>query len=264
MMTGGPESLRRTLDDAVREAVSGKPVAVAFSGGLDSGIVAAVVKKYAKEHTLYTVGSTGSHDVKEAASAAEELGMRWVRIPISEDDVLEGLKEMISVTGTRDPVTLSFEIPLFFVCKNCTEEEVIGGQGADELFAGYSKYIGLSEEDLKNRMAEDMRKLTEHTLPHEKKVAEHFGKKMHYPFLDGKVMEAAGRLEFGAVAPAGDPVSRKRVLRDVSDLFGYPNISAKEKKAAQYGSGTMALIRKICKDKGVTYAELIEMLCREV
>ena len=260
----GPGSLRKALDDAVRKAVSGKTVAVAFSGGLDSGIVAAIAKKYAKEQTLYTVGSEGSHDVREAEASAGELGMRWVHIPITEDDVLEGLKEMISVTGTKDPVTLSFEIPLFFVFKNCAEEEVIGGQGADELFAGYSKYIGLKEEDLKERMAQDMRKLSNDTLPHEERVAEHFGKKMHYPFLDEGVIEAAGSLELSSVAPADDPVSRKRVLREVSDLIGCPNISAKEKKAAQYGSGAMALIKKICREKGVTYAELIELLCGEV
>ncbi|MDR0509100.1 MAG: asparagine synthase [Candidatus Methanoplasma sp.] len=263
-MTSDLGSLRKALDGAVREAVSGKNAAVAFSGGLDSGIIAAAAKEYAEGTTLYTVGSEGSHDIREAGSSAEEFGMRLICIPITEDDVLKGLKEMILITGTKDPVTLSFEVPLFFVCKNCAEWDVITGQGADELFAGYSKYIGLNENDLKEKRAEDMRKLFEHTLPHEKKVAEHFGKKMHYPYLDEKVIEAVNGLELGAIAPADDPASRKRVLREVSDLAGYPNISAKEKKAAQYGSGTMALIKKICRDRNVTYACLIEMLCREV
>jgi len=263
-MTDSREALKKALENAVRNAVSGKPFAIAFSGGLDSGIVAAIAKEHAKEPILYTVGSIDSYDVREARSSAGELGMKWVHIPITEDDVLKGLKEMIRITGTRDPVTLSFEIPLFFVLKDCTEEEVISGQGADELFAGYSKYIGLNEEDLKERMAEDMRKLSGVTLLHEKKIAEHFGKRIHYPFLDGKVIEAAGCLELDAVAPSDGPLTRKKPLREVSDLIGYPNISAKEKKAAQYGSGTMALIKNICKKKGVTYVELIDELSREV
>jgi len=262
-MTGGPGSLRKALDDAIHDAVLGKDVAVAFSGGLDSGIVAAVVKEYADHATLYTVGTEGSHDVKEARTCAEELGMEWVHIPITESDILDCLKEMISITGTRDPITLSFEVPLFFVCKNCKEKDVFGGQGADELFVGYSKYIGLSEGDLMTKITEDLRKLSEYTLPHEKKVAEHFGRGIHYPFLDCRVLDAVNDLKL-FTAPTDDPMSRKAVLREVSGLMGYPKISMKEKKAAQYGSGAMTLIKKICKDKNTTYAGLIEMLCREV
>ena len=264
MMISGPEPLRKALESAVCEAVAGKDIAVAFSGGLDSGIVAALAKNHAKGATLYTVGSRGSYDAAEAEPLADELGMQWVRIPIAEEDVLECLKEMMSVTGTKDPVTLSFEIPLFFVCKNCTEKDIVGGQGADELFAGYSKYVGLDEDALGKKMADDMRKLSEHTLPHERKIAEHFGKKMHYPFLNKDVIETVKGLGLGAVAPAGGAASRKRALREVSDLIGYPNISAKEKKAAQYGSGAMALIKKICRERNTTYAGLIEMLCGEV
>lgn len=263
-MTSGPGSLWKALDGAISGAVSGKNVAVAFSGGLDSGVVAAITKGYAEAATLYTVGSECSHDTREARSSAEGLGMRWVHIPIAEEDVEDGLKDMISITGTSDPVTLSFELPLFFVCKHCKEAEVIGGQGADELFAGYSKYIGLDGEELKKRMTEDMRKLTENTLSHERKVAEHFGKVIHYPFLDVNVIKEANDLDIGSFLSSGEPGTRKKVLREVSDMIGCPEISVKEKRSAQYSSGVMALIKKICKDKGVTYSELIEMLSGEV
>ena len=259
-MTDGPEQLMKALEDSVCKNVSGRSVAVAFSGGLDSGIIAAMAKKCGKENTLYTVGSENSNDIMSAGTAASELGMRWVSVLISEKDVLECLREMISVTGTTDPVTLSFEIPLFFVCKNCAEEDIITGQGADELFAGYSKYIGLGAKDLEDLIAADMKKLSKDTIPHEKKVAEHFGKKLHYPYLDEEVIKAAGSLAFGTIVAADDPLSRKRALRKVSDLMGYPNLSKKENKAAQYSSGAMALIKKICKERGISFRELIETL----
>jgi len=262
-MTSGPESLRKALDIAIRDAVSGKDVAVAFSGGLDSGIVAAVAKEYADNVILYTVGTDNSHDVKEAETSAEDLGMEWVHISITEGEVLDCLREMISITGTRDPITLSFEIPLFFVCKDCKEKDVITGQGADELFAGYSRYIGLTEDGLRTKITEDRRKLSEYTLPHEKKVAEHFCKTIRYPFLDREVLDTVNDLKI-FTAPTDDPMSRKAVLREVSGLMGYPNFSIKEKKAAQYGSGAMTLIKKICKEKNTTYAGLIEILCKGV
>jgi asparagine synthase (glutamine-hydrolysing) len=260
-MTSGHGSLRKALDGAVRDAVSGKDIAVAFSGGLDSGVAAAIANGYAKKATLYTAGSKGSHDVKEAEPSAKELGMSWVHIPMTEEDVIEGLRAMISVTGTKDPVVLSFELPLFLVCKNCEEKDILTGQGADELFAGYSKYVGLDEEDLGRKRDGDMMKLFDITLPHERKVAEHFGKKIHYPFLDGNVVGEVDSLGLGSIAPDGNG-SRKMILRDISGMIGCGGISQKEKKAAQYGSGAMALIKKICRSKGVTYAELIEMIGR--
>jgi len=261
-MTGGPERLRKALDDAIREAVSGKDPAVAFSGGLDSGIIAAIVKEHAAHPALYTVGSEGSHDIAAAKNSAAELGMECSLIHITEENVRSGLKEMISVTGTKDPVVLSFELPLFFVCKHSKEKDIITGQGADELFAGYSKYAGLGEIDLKRARDEDLNKLREITLPHEQKVAEHFGKRMHYPFLDERVVREADSQGIITI-PSDDPAARKRVLREVSDLIGYPGIARMEKKAAQYGSGSMDVIKGICKKEGVTYRELIEMLSRE-
>ena len=252
------------MDDAICYAVHDRDVAVAFSGGLDSGIIAAMAKKYAKKVTLYTVGSYGSHDVMEAESVAEELCMKWVHIPLAEKDVLESLKEMILIAGTKDPVTLSFEIPLFFVCKNCIEKEILVGQGADELFAGYSKYAGLNGIDLKVKIAEDLRKLASCTLPHEGKVAVHFGKEIRYPFLDLMVIGTVSGLEPGTVSSAEDPAQRKMILRDISNMLGYPSISKKEKKAAQYGSGAMTMIKKICKEEGITYPVLIEMLSKEM
>jgi asparagine synthase (glutamine-hydrolysing) len=263
-MTGDPEFLKDALEQAVRDGASGINVGIAFSGGLDSGIVAAFAKMYAKNITLYTVGSEGSHDLREAEAAAKDLGIHLVHIPVAEGDILDSLREMMAITWTRDPVTLSFELPLFFVCKHCTEEIILTGQGADELFAGYSRYVGLEKDDLKKMMSLDLEKLLESTLIHEKKVAKHFGKKLCYPFLNERVIEAAESFGIDVIAPGTDPTSRKRVLREVADMIGCGCISAKEKKAAQYGSGIMAMIKKICKSKNITYAELIDELSGEV
>jgi asparagine synthase (glutamine-hydrolysing) len=255
--------LKSTLEDAVCGAVRGKNIAVAFSGGLDSGVIAALTRSYAESVTLYTVGTDDAYDVVAAESSARELGMPWIHIQINENYILEGLRDMISLTGTKDPVILSFELPLFFVCRNCTEHEIITGQGADELFAGYSKYIGLGKDELKAAVARDMAILKKITLPHEKKVADHFGKNLYYPFLNEKVIGDANDLTSESTV-SSDPLSRKWVLREVSDLIGCKSISVKEKKAAQYGSGSMALIRKKYKKSGVTYPELIYMLSEEV
>ena len=252
--------MKNAIEDAVRKAAAGKNIAVAFSGGLDSGILAALTMKHASGYSLYTVGTEGSSDVRTAASYNNEFRSHWVHIPIDEHCVLEGLRSIISITGVKDPVTLSFEIPLYFVCKECREKEIITGQGADELFGGYSKYINLKEEDLKNMISEDLKKLRESTLICERKIAEFFKKSIHHPFTDAPVVTAVNDLGVGEIKSTDDPASRKRILREVAVSMGYPEIASMEKKAAQYGSGAMAILKKICKSKGVTYSELIEKI----
>ncbi|MDR0524058.1 MAG: asparagine synthase C-terminal domain-containing protein [Candidatus Methanoplasma sp.] len=248
-----------SLDRAVGRAAGGARVAVAFSGGLDSGIVAALAKRHAEKAVLYTAGADGSHDMRAGGDAASRLDMDWVPIVFDEASLESALRGMISATGTSDPLTLSFEAPLFFVCGACSERIVIGGQGADEAFAGYSKYVGLGEADLRSRISEDLARLRGEVAEHERKVASGFGKSVAYPFLDEGVLSAAASIPFEDLRPQGDG-SRKGALRGAADLLGCPFLSERGKKAAQYGSGATQMIRRMAKGRGMGYGEFISSL----
>lgn len=262
-MVSNSSSIGAIFEEAVRNLTEGNNIAVAFSGGLDSGLVAALTKKYARSVTLYTVGYGESYDVRMAKQMSEDLGMDWEYIPITEDNIMENLREAISITGTTSPLTLSFEMPPFYVCKNCKEELVIGGQGSDEIFAGYSKYVGLKDTELIQMMYEDLDKLTTVVLAHETKVAEHFGKNILYPFLDQNLVTALKGSDIEELRPK-DQEARKVLLKDIAAEMGYPFIADKKKKAAQYGSGTMDVIHKICKSKGMTYSELVADIYKNI
>jgi asparagine synthase (glutamine-hydrolysing) len=257
------EHLEEALVSAIKSQVEGEDIAVAFSGGLDSGLVAAIAKDYARSVTLYTSGKDQSYDVVMAQEMSEQLGLPWLHIPLTEDNIEQRLREMISITGTSSPLTLSFELPLFFVCRTVREKYIIGGQGSDELFAGYSKYIGLSDEELTRAMKADLGKLITSTIPHETKVADHFGKKILYPYLDPLVTMQVNAMDLKDLKPK-DQDSRKMMLREIARDLGYPFIADKKKKAAQYGSGTMDLVRKVASDKGMTYTELVDQIYKEI
>ncbi len=246
--------LTGVLRSAIRRMVEGRDVAVAFSGGLDSGIVAAITKEYARSVKLYTAGVQDAYDVLESRDVAAKLGIEWEHILISESDLEDCIRDMIGVTGTVNPITLSFEIPLYYVSKTVKEEFIIGGQGADELFAGYSKYVGLPEDEFRDLREADMARLFNETLGHERMVSEHFGKTVLYPYLDKEVMDVVGKIDMADLIP-GDV--RKENLRKVAENIGQPEVAAKKKKAAQYGSGAMNLFRKIAKRKGVTVNEMV-------
>ena len=263
IMSVESENLENALVSAVKSQVQDEDVAVAFSGGLDSGLVAAIAKEHARSVTLYTSGKDNSYDVVMAREMSEKLGLPWLHIPLNEDNIEARLREMISITGTSSPLTLSFELPLFFVCRTVREKFVLSGQGSDELFAGYSKYIGLSVEELDRMRKADIGKLISSTIPHETKVADHFGRKVLYPYMDPLVTMQVNAMDLKELVPA-DQDHRKMLLRQVANNLGYPFIAEKKKKAAQYGSGTMDLVRKVASDRGLTYAELVDQIYKEI
>lgn len=235
--------------------VADKDVAVAFSGGLDSGVIAALCKRYARSVRLYTVGVEGSYDVRESEEISGSLGLEWKHIQIEEAGLTEMLGIMMSITGTTDPVVLSFEVPLMYILSSVDEDIVLTGQGADEVFLGYSKYTGLSDDDLLAQRSADMEKLYSLTRVHENRMADHFGKVVLCPFLDDRVLSEASGLGLDQLRPIGE--GRKMPLRAVAESLGHPDIASKPKKAAQYGSGSMNMIKHLAKKRSQNVSDFL-------
>ncbi len=256
------ERVGKALDSAVRRAVCGKDVAVAFSGGLDSGLVAALASKYARNAVLYTAGSDNSYDMENSEEDHTKLGLQWRRIRLYEGNIEDILREMVRVTRTTSPLTLSFEVPTFCVTKESSERTILGGMGSDELFAGYHKYIGMREDEFRRKSSEDMERLLTEVVEHEDRAADFFGKEIVRPFTDPDVIEAARSIPFGILEPR-DESSRKAVLKELASEMGLDFLSTKSKKAAQYGSGTTDLIKASAKRRGMTQSQYISEICRE-
>ena len=94
-------------------------------------------------------------------------------------------------------------------------------------------------------------------------VANHFNKKIFYPYMDPLVTMQVNAMDLDVLKPR-DGDSRKMLLRDIARNLGYPFIADKRKKAAQYGSGTMDLVRSVAKKKGMTYPELVDSIYRDI
>lgn len=140
------EELRSLFDDSVRKRMmSDVPLGVLFSGGVDSTLNAASFAAALNGGPVdsFTVGMPGTpQDESGAALAmARHLGLRHHEVSITGDNVLEALRDITVMQDEplSDPVCL----PLYFVSKLARESGVTvlqGGEGADELFAGYAAY----------------------------------------------------------------------------------------------------------------------------
>ena len=232
---------------------------MAFSGGMDSGLVAALAKKYARTVTCYTCGTDDSFDVAAGCELAEKLGLPWVHCRISEESIENDIRELIMATKVSDPFTISYELQLFTVCRAAHEPVILTGQGSDEYFGGCASSV--NEDDSKYHAVMDwgIERLMKVSIPCERSIASGFRKKLFYPYLDGEVVRQVGMVNPEELRPRslGD---RKMVLKTVAEDLGLPLLAHRTKKASQYGSNTTELIRSMARKEGVRYNRYISRI----
>lgn len=257
------DGIRDALIASIRECSAGKDIGVAFSGGLDSGLVAAIAKDFANSVTLYTCGTSKAFDVVMARDLSQKLDLPWVHCSISKGTTEPLIRELISATGTSDPFTISYELQLFCVCKESKESIILTGQGADEYFMGCAKFVNENEDDYEVLKNAGVERLMNVSVPCEKQIAKHFKKELHYPYLSKSVIDEVGKIDQSDLRPK-DLDSRKAVLKEIAIDLGYPVLAQRKKKSSQYGSGTTDIIRALAKDNGKMYNEYIASVYDEV
>lgn len=232
------------LTDCLRD-LSGNRTAVLFSGGLDSSIIAHLAKPFT-ELRLYTVGYPGSHDLEAGRKGAEEMGLPWEAVMVDDDALRSAIVYLRDLLEVSDPVTISFEVPLYLACARVPEAIMLSGQGADELFGGYARYSSMSPADLGEARRKDLQELLTGGQPREARLANMFGKELKCPYLDLRVIEAA--LAISPDSLMGD-LGNKQPLRRIALDLGLSSAHS-PKKAAQYGSGVMKAMKRIAASEG--------------
>ena len=250
------EELGRAIEESVRRACEGKRIGVAFSGGMDSGLIAALASRYARSVTCYTCGTDDSFDVAAGRELAEKLELPWVHCRICEDTIEDDIRELILATRVSDPFTISYELQLFTVCRQAGEKIILTGQGSDEYFGGCANSVNEDDSEYKAVMEWGVERLMKVSVPCEMSIARNFGKTLGYPYLDEDVLSCIGRIDPEELRPRSLE-DRKSVLKSVAEELGYPILAHRTKKASQYGSNTTEVIRNAARAKGIRYNRYI-------
>jgi len=225
-----------------------EPCAIAFSGGLDSSLLAAL----RKDAKLYSVGMVGSHDINQTRYAAKLLGLQD-NLHLHEiimEELESAIHDVIKAIESPDPLMVSIAMPLYLASKYAHSDGlrvILSGQGADELFAGYKRYESMKPEDLEKALRTDIANIAQNNLERDDAVTMANSVELRVPYLDKKVIELAL-----CIAPELKIYNgiRKYILRRAASKILPHKLVWKEKKAAQYSSGIYSAMEKIAKKKG--------------
>jgi asparagine synthase (glutamine-hydrolysing) len=139
------EALRAALTTAVDLRLEADvPVGVFLSGGIDSGIVAAMAAATGRRVTTLTVGFSDvpSYDESaKAAATARMLGTDHRQIMLTSADAEAAVQEILD--RVDEPFSDDSLVPTYLVSKAARREVTVAlsGDGGDELFGGYRKYF---------------------------------------------------------------------------------------------------------------------------
>ncbi len=230
------------MQNAVKETVSDKKVGVAFSGGVDSTLLAKLVKDMGHDIHLLTIGFQDSHDI----NFAKEVN-QWLNFPhsISEIDP-EKFKEVsqkINQTIKSDNLSWNENSIAFYYVAELAQKNglktVVTANGIDELFCGYNSYreaIEKGEDEVVKMMNDKLKNEGEMMIAINTVTAE-FGVKMVQPLLSQSFVDYSKKIPVSEKIHGPDDMQRKHPIRELAMDYGVPEVVAKkQKKALQYGS----------------------------
>jgi asparagine synthase (glutamine-hydrolysing) len=129
-----------------RQLISDVPVGLLLSGGLDSGLLLALMNLSGSSWPTYTVGygsSFADDELADAAETARILGAKHNSITITKSIFEEALPHIVA--SLEEPIAASSIVPMYFVCQRARQDVKVAlvGQGPDELFGGYKRHLGV-------------------------------------------------------------------------------------------------------------------------
>ena len=142
-----PEKLHREITEALEDSVekhmrADVTVGSFLSGGIDSTAVAALAKRHNPKLLTFTTGfeREGYSEIDVAAESAAAIGVEHITKVVSPDEMMRTLP--LIVWYLDDPVADPALVPLYFIAREARRhvKVVLSGEGADELFGGYTIY----------------------------------------------------------------------------------------------------------------------------
>ncbi len=204
---------RRRMEEAVRKQVATDlPIAVIFSGGLDSTIILHLATKFHKDVTAFSIGTDNSADLAFARRFCTERGIPHVITEFHHGQISRNIRNSVFNGEFFEPVDISDMLTMAAVYSAVRAngfKVALSGDGSDEIFAGYDLFkttddpYGLSTYRLNNLHRTDLQRTDRSSMANSIEC--------RVPFLDRAVIEHAMSLPFDMKVRNG---VEKYVLRE--------------------------------------------------
>ena len=204
------KEIKKSLEDAVKnQLMSDVPFGVLLSGGLDSSIVAALVKKFSQKRVesddkqdawwpqihSFAIGLENSPDLEASRDAAKHIGTVHHEKTFTIEEGFDAIRDVIYFLETYDVTTIRASTPMYLlarVIRSMGIKMVLSGEGADEIFGGYLYFH--KAPNAKEFHEETVRKLDKlhfyDCLRANKSMAA-WGVECRVPFLDKDFLDVA-------------------------------------------------------------------------
>lgn len=129
-----------------RQLISDVPVGLLLSGGIDSGLLLALMNLNGNPWPTYTVGygsAFADDELVDAAETARILGSKHTSVSITRSIFEDALPNIVACL--EEPIATSSIVPMYFVCERARQDVKVAlvGQGPDELCGGYRRHLGV-------------------------------------------------------------------------------------------------------------------------
>ena len=249
------DNLKKSLEDAVhRQLMSDVPYGVLLSGGLDSSITSALAKKFSKNRIetgdeeeawypqlhSFSVGLTGSPDLKAARLVADKIGSIHHEINFTIQEGLDAIRDVIYHIETYDVTTVRASTPMYLmarVIKSMGIKMVLSGEGADEIFGGYLYFHKApNSEEFHKETVRKIDKLYQYDCLRANKSLAAWGIEGRVPFLDKDFIDVAMQLNPNDKMITKDRME-KWVLRQAFESYLPKEVAWRQKEQFSDGVG---------------------------
>ncbi|MEL6288528.1 MAG: asparagine synthase (glutamine-hydrolyzing) [Pseudomonadota bacterium] len=252
--------LRLVLEEAVAKwMVADVEVGSFLSGGLDSSIIAAIAQKVRQADgksplKTFSVGTDGSPDLAAARDVAEHIGSDHYEYAFDAGDLIETLPHVIYHLESADIDLVRSAIPTLFAARlaRAHVKAVLTGEGADELFAGYTYHHAYVDNPraLADELTRSLGTMHNINLQRVDRITMAESLEARTPFLDRDLIDFAqsipASLKLKRTDPDADqstgPTTEKWILRKAcNDLLPH-DLTWRKKAQFDEGSGTVAAL----------------------
>ncbi len=226
---GAPRELDRILSEAVRIRIaSDLPVAALFSGGVDSTLIMHYARRYCPTMPGYIAVGFQAPDHIYAKRYAEETGLdlREVAVDAHGAKTLSLLESVVGTVETFEPAAIRPSLQTYLLSQRIHRDGfrvALCGEGADELFAGYSPLESAfmqSNDAGRYVQKQCLGMMHRANLQRVDRCSMKFQLEIREPFLDQTVVDYASGLDRAAlVKQTGRTLVGKAPLRALYDLY---------------------------------------------